>query len=200
MRGRLALGLLAALVLAAALLAPWVARRLYPIHYPDLVFRYAAQHGVSPYLAAAVIQVESRWRPDSTSRKGARGLMQVMPETARWAARQMGLGEVQPADLYDPDLNIRVGTWYLGYLLREFGGSVPLAVAAYNSGPQPVRRWVTEGVWSGDPAAVDRIPFPETRTYVARVLRSYERYLRIYRPEGAARGGMGHTAPDVARG
>nr|PZN42183.1 MAG: lytic transglycosylase [Bacillota bacterium] len=152
----------------------------YPFPYREEVFQAAARHGVSPYLVAAVIRQESHWQPDVVSRQGARGLMQVMPETGRWAAAQMGLGPLDPHRLFDPAVNIEVGTWYLGYLIRKFDGNLAVALAAYNGGSRHVEEWLRQGRWSGGADRLDEIPFPETRTFVRRVLRDYRRYRLLY--------------------
>lgn len=173
--------LLAALIVA---LAPggarWVLARLYPLPHREAVIRHARANGLSPTLVAAVIHTESRWQPRSTSARGARGLMQVMPETGRWVAARAGMGPVEPDDLYDAELNIRIGTWYLAYLVRQFHGSLPAALAAYNGGDGAVREWLQAGRWSGGAHDVERIPFPETRQFVRRVLRTERYYAWIY--------------------
>ncbi|MBX5464688.1 MAG: lytic transglycosylase domain-containing protein [Clostridia bacterium] len=154
---------------------------LYPWPYRSEVESAARAEGVSPYLVAAVIRAESGFRPQSVSHRGAVGLMQVMPETGLWAAEQMGLGAITPAQLEEPGLSIRIGTWYLAQLEREFG-SVPAALAAYNAGRSNVERWLRQGVWDGTAEEAARIPFPETRRFVEKVLRDAAWYQRIYGP------------------
>ncbi|MCG0239878.1 MAG: lytic transglycosylase domain-containing protein [Firmicutes bacterium] len=152
----------------------------YPFPYRDEVFQAAARYGVSPYLVAAVIRQESHWQPGVVSRQGARGLMQVMPETGRWAATQMGLGPLDPDRLFDPAVNIEVGTWYLGFLMQKFDGNWAAALAAYNGGSRHVEEWLRQGRWTGGADRLHEIPFPETRTFVRRVLRDYRRYRLLY--------------------
>lgn len=180
-RRRLGWALALAVLLA---LAPRGARavlaRFYPLPHRDLVMQAARENGLSPWLVAAVIRTESHWRTGSTSPQGARGLMQVMPETGHWVADRIGLGPIRPEDLYDPATNIRVGTWYLAYLVRQFDGKVPAALAAYNGGDGPVRHWLEEGRWSGSAGDLSAIPFPETQAFVRRVLRAYRFYVWIY--------------------
>lgn len=153
---------------------------LYPFPYRNSVQTWAKAYGVDPYLVAAVIRVESRWQPTATSRKGAIGLMQVMPDTANWIASQAKLPAVQPQDLYDPDLNIRLGTWYLAKLTDDFDGRVVLALAAYNGGGNNVREWLRTNQWDGQHYTTQQIPFPETRRYVDRVMTDYRRYQLLY--------------------
>ncbi len=170
---------LTALALVGYFGSRWVLWQLYPLHYREPLFRYAQENSLDPYLVAAVIRVESRFRPRVTSPRGARGLMQVMPETGRWVAGQMRV-PFDPEMLYDPEYNIRLGCWYLASLHREFDGRIVPALAAYNGGRNNVRKWLETGRWDGSAATLARIPYQETRLYVARVLRDLERYQRIY--------------------
>lgn len=155
---------------------------MYPLRYRELIFANAAEFQLDPYLVAAIIRTESRWRPGATSPKGARGLMQVMPDTAVWVAEQMDLQGFDPNRLYDPATNIRIGCWYLRYLLNQFGDDEVTALAAYNGGDHNVRRWLREARWTGQASQLNQVPFPETRIYLQRVLRHYQFYVRIYAP------------------
>jgi soluble lytic murein transglycosylase-like protein len=121
--------------------------------YAPLIRKYASQHGLSPELVSAVMRVESCYDRHAVSRSGARGLMQLMPDTARH------LGVV---DSFDPDQNIEAGVRFLAQLFRRFGSNVRLALAAYNAGPEAVN------------AYNDVPPYPETRSYVTRILKLYK--------------------------
>lgn len=169
--------------------ARWVTGLLYPLHHRELVAGCSGSHDLDTNLVAAVIRTESRWRAHATSRSGARGLMQIMPETAAWAAERMGLGGFEPDQLYDPAVNIRLGCWYLHYLIGQFGGDWVTALAAYNGGDHNVRRWLRESQWTGEAHHLDQIPFPETRAYVKNVLRDYRIYIWLYgnRPDRTGR-------------
>lgn len=167
------------LVAAAVLGGLWLLYRWYPLTYEAIILERARENGLDPYLVAAVIRAESRFRPQATSMQGARGLMQIMPETGKWAADQMKIA-FHADYLYDPDYNIRVGCWYLANLLKEFEGDPVLALAAYNGGRSNVRKWLNENQWTGEHHTLDQIPFKETRYYVAAVLRDYQRYLWLY--------------------
>lgn len=153
---------------------------LYPFPQRELVQHYAGVHDLNPHLVAAVIRVESRWRVGATSPKGARGLMQIMPATGSWIAAQLGDQGFDAGQLYEPDLNIRYGTWYLAYLISQFGGQLTPALAAYNGGSHNVRAWLAEGRWTGEVGTLSQVPFEETREFVIRVVRNYERYERLY--------------------
>lgn len=169
------------LLLAAAVVSGgrWLIYRWYPMTYEPIIQQRAAEQGLDPYLVAAVIRAESKFRPRATSPQGARGLMQIMPETGKWVADQIQL-PFHPDSLFDPDYNIRIGCWYLANLLKEFDGDRVLALAAYNGGRNNVQTWLNERRWTGEEQTLDQIPFPETRHYVAVVLRDYKRYLWLY--------------------
>ena len=183
---RLRLWLLLRLVVAAAiafaLVGGWtIVERtwLYPYDYRSYIETSAAQQRLDPFLVAAVIKNESKFRSDAASDGGAVGLMQLMPQTAAWIAGQ--LGEPFTEDyLYDPALNIRYGVWYLAELEREFGGNDILALAAYNAGRGNVRDWMERSHWTDQFDEIDAIPYPETRLYVRRVLEDREQYKRLY--------------------
>lgn len=182
-----------ALGLAVLVLLYWrpIGRLLYPFPYREIVERWAREYRVDPRLVAAVARVESGFKPTARSSRNARGLMQVMPETGAWVAERLGMGPVEADDLYDPELNLRLGTWYLAYQVQVFNGDLALALAAYNGGSANVRRWLEEERWSGSVDDLSRIPFPETRAYVMRVLAVYERYRLLYPDTGAPNDGGG---------
>jgi soluble lytic murein transglycosylase len=116
----------------------------YPLDYGDLVRAHAARNGLDAALVAAVIYEESRFRPHATSRVGAMGLMQIQPVTGETIAHRTGGTSFQVSDLYDPDINIRYGSWYLRQLIDKYGDE-RLALAAYNSGESTVDHWLADG-------------------------------------------------------
>jgi soluble lytic murein transglycosylase len=139
-----------------------------PLRHDDIIRQQAADKGLDADLIAAVIYEESRFR-DQTSHAGARGLMQITPDTADFIARRSGGVLFEQSDLATPQVNIAYGSWYLAYLIDRYQGNETLAVAAYNAGQTNVDRWVRE---AGGPERFDsarHIPFPETRAYVANV-------------------------------
>jgi soluble lytic murein transglycosylase len=153
---------------------------VYPPGYLDLVRAYAAQRGLDPYLVLGLIREESAFAPRAVSRTGARGLMQLMPQTADLTARENKLPPAAPAALEMPEVNIRIGVNHLADLYREFGGNLSLTLASYNAGKQPVQRWVQRFGAADEVEFVEDIPYSETRGYVKRVLGSYERYRSLY--------------------
>ena len=130
-------------------------------------------------LVLAVIQTESGFRPSVVSTRGAVGLMQVTPDTARWMAGQIGLDGYTDDKLYEKQWNLTIGISYMQYLRRLFDGNLPQALAAYNAGPTRVRAWLEDGDWDGSVELIDDIPYGETRNYVKKVLKSYDRYRRL---------------------
>ena len=153
-----------------------------PLRHEDIIRQQARKKGIDPALIAAVIYEESKFR-DQTSHAGARGLMQITPETARFIARDSGGTRFTQEDLATPQVNISYGAYYLRYLLRRYAGDEVLAVAAYNAGETNVSRWVSQ---AGGPDGFDLrrdIPFPETRKYVEGVLEHRGEYRERYRKE-----------------
>lgn len=155
-------------------------RLFFPLHYQPLLERYGNEYQVDPLLLAAVIRAESKYHPRARSAAGALGLMQIVPETGAWAAEKLGLAGFAADKLFDPETNIRIGAWYLRDLFDEFHGNIVLALAAYNSGRGNVRGWLAAQKERQGSFTIENIPFPETRTYVRKVLRNYHWYKRIY--------------------
>ena len=170
---------LALFLLAAPLvtLLPPVQRLFFPLQYQQELLQAARAAGVDPALVAAVALNESGFRREAVSDAGAVGLMQLLPSTAEWAAGEAGLPWAGPRSLRNPSTNLRLGSWYLDWLLRRFEGDPVLALAAYNVGQHTVDGWR-----GGDGRLLDvaDLPYPETRLFVARVLRARERYHSLY--------------------
>ncbi len=162
-----------------------VRRFTHPLLYEETIRAATAENGVEPALAAAVIRTESRFDEEVRSSRGAYGLMQILPETARFISERGGIG----GDYRDPETNIRMGTWYLGYLQDRYKGDERLALAAYNSGEGQVDGWILEG---GFDVARD-IPFEETHEYVEDVLGARKTYAELY---GTELNGSPDTAPN----
>lgn len=168
------------LVLILFYQSDWMGRMIYPIRYREEIEVASANVGVDPYLVAAVIRVESNFRPDRESSKGAMGVMQVMPDTAQWMFERENFGSYRLKDLSKPELNIQVGTAYLGLLHQQFQYDQVKAVASYNAGPGNVNKWLSNEVWDGRLETADDIPFGETRRYVNKVMYYYKKYLDLY--------------------
>ncbi len=160
--------------------------------YPEIEALQVANQHAEPALVHALARQESVFDPRAVSRVGARGLMQVMPATAKRVARRMGIGYRRALLLQDPVYNARIGSYYINSLVERYDGSYAMALAAYNAGETRVREWVVD--W-GDPRTgeidpidwVELIPFSETRNYVQRVLESVQVYRQRLNPDRAAR-------------
>jgi soluble lytic murein transglycosylase len=161
---------------------------LYPLGYWPLVEEQARQQGLNPYLVTALIREESAFAPRATSRAGARGLMQLMPQMAEQVARGHRLPFRSSALLEAPEVNVRLGTIHLAELLRDNGGSLTLTLAAYNAGSQQVRQWIERYGFTDEEEFTENVPYTETRNYVKRVLGSFQRYSALYAPTRAESG------------
>jgi soluble lytic murein transglycosylase len=141
----------------------------FPTPFRDSVVRRAREINLDPAYVYGLIRQESRFVMDARSSVGASGLMQVMPATARWTANKLGMRGFTADQLHDRDTNIAIGTGYLKLVLDDFGGSMPMAAAAYNAGPSRPRAWRNGPVMEGA-AWAENVPFQETRDYVKKVL------------------------------
>ncbi|BBB93388.1 MAG TPA: lytic transglycosylase domain-containing protein [Methylomusa anaerophila] len=153
---------------------------LFPFNYQDIVYHYALEYDLNPFLVAGVIRTESRFIAEARSHKGAVGLMQIMPETGHWVAEQQGYREYSDVILNDPLVNIWFGSWYLSSLKKEFQGNEVLFLAAYNGGRGNVKQWMRQYGWTNDFSDIEQIPFMETREYVKKVLYNKKRYQELY--------------------
>lgn len=157
-------------------------RAAYPLKYRAQVEQYAAQSDVSPSLVYAVIKSESGFNPNAVSRIGARGLMQLTPETFWWVQGNSNPSTLSDDALFDPAVNIRYGTLVLKRLLQEFGRE-DTALAAYHAGRANVKKWLKDSRYSTDGHTISHIPFADTRAYVKRVIETQNTYAALYHIE-----------------
>jgi len=177
------LGLVAlVLVLATPLFRKAVNEFTLPLTNADVIREQAAAKHLDPALIAAVIYAETKFDPRPSS-AGAQGLMQILPQTAEFLARRSGATTFTTADLATPSVNIAYGSYYLRYLLDRYGASKLLALSAYNAGEANVDNWLADARARGHRLTIARIPFPETRAYVLKVLQAQRDYRRTYRTE-----------------
>ncbi len=176
LKGRLAVAVAAVAVLSSVFAVihftqpAWYQRLWHPLRYEAIVLGHARNYRLDPALLAAVIYTESKFNADARSDRGAIGLMQLLPDTAEGIAERTGGGKFRVEDLYDPEINVRYGAWYLRHLLDKYG-SERLALAAYNAGQANVDDWRARGL---------PIQFDETRAFVERVESLKQTYRHAY--------------------
>jgi soluble lytic murein transglycosylase len=152
----------------------------FVLEYGDKITAYSRANGVSSATISAIVFTESRFNTEARSHKGALGLMQIMPSTGEWVARQLAWKSFSSSDLMDPEKNLAVGIWYLAYLKRNFKHNEYLALASYNAGSRHVSEWLQDGTWDGNKIKIEQIPFPETKKYVIRILVLRKIYHYLY--------------------
>jgi soluble lytic murein transglycosylase-like protein len=167
-------------------LLPVVVRQLlYPRYFYEFIAEDAKSYGTDPALLLSIMREESRFNPRAKSQAAARGLLQFIITTARDIGRDVGLLDVDPEDLYDPRVIIRLGAKYISELSSQLDGNRYRIAAAYNAGPKQVALWTRMQPAAGDDYFLTAVSFDETKGYVRKVMNSYERYSEIY----------GHTGP-----
>ncbi|MDI6617346.1 MAG: lytic transglycosylase domain-containing protein [Clostridiales bacterium] len=171
----------AVIIIIAVVNCKSIIRYFYPLKYEDIIRKYSQEYNIDPYLIMALINVESHYNPDATSKRDAKGLMQITSQTGEWGAKQLNIRDFKDDMLYDPDLNIKIGCWYINNLRLEFNikdseDDIILMLAAYNGGSGNVRKWLQSGSYSKNAIGLDQIPFAETQQYVKKVIKNYKIY------------------------
>ena len=151
----------------------------FTLNYKDQIINCSKDNGVGSATISAIVFAESRFNAAAKSRKGALGLMQIMPDTGKWVAEQLAWQEFSVNDLLKPETNLTVGTWYLAHLKRNFDNEY-LALASYNAGTRYVLEWLADGTWDGDKIKIEQIPFPETKKYLIQILVLRKIYNYLY--------------------
>lgn len=157
----------------------FVFKQFYPVKYGDFVYKYAEENNLDPYLVFAIIKAESGFNPRAVSKKNAKGLMQITDETAQWGAARLGMTDFKQEKLFDPETNIRIGCWYLGWLTTQFR-DIDLVIAAYNSGNGNVSKWLKDKNLSNTGEKLKKIPFRETDNFLKRVKSFWKHYNMLY--------------------
>ena len=152
----------------------------YPLVYNEIIEEYCDLYDVDKYLVHSIIRTESFFNEKAVSKKGAIGLMQIMPDTGAWVAEKLELKNFTSEDLFDSEKNIMIGVWYISYLSDKFNGNFNNTIAAYNAGPTNVSKWLNESDLSTDGENLIDIPFEETKKYKDKVSNAYDMYIRIY--------------------
>ena len=157
-----------------------ILKSFFPLEYEKSIIEYSEMYNVDPNLVAAVINTESKFVVDASSSKGAIGLMQIMPDTGKWIAEKLEISNFNEEIIADPEINIRMGTWYLKKLSEDFNGDYILVLAAYNGGPGNVTKWLEDEKYSSDGENLHKIPFKETKSYVQKVKFNHRIYKYLY--------------------
>jgi soluble lytic murein transglycosylase len=153
---------------------------LYPFPYEDTILKWSKQRQLNPLLVTSLIRQESRFEKEIESTAGAMGLMQVIPPTAKTAAKNIGLSNYS---MTNPEDNVNIGTYYLDFTHQKYDNNSMLAVASYNAGPNAVANWIKRYGLKDADEFVEKIPYPETKGYVESVFENYWNYMLIYNPE-----------------
>lgn len=141
----------------------------YPVKYINLINKYSEKYNLSPALVCAVINTESGFDKNETSKKGAKGLMQLMQSTADWINSKEPIENYDYEKIYDPELNIHIGCRYISWLKEKYDNNRTLMLAAYNAGTGNIAKWLSDEEYSKDGKTLSRIPFKETEDYVKKV-------------------------------
>ena len=158
----------------------WILKKLYKLEYSEYVYKYAEDNNIDPFLIFSIIKAESNFHRNIESSSGAIGLMQLMESTAVEMANEIGEEVIVKEALYNPEMNIKIGTRYYAYLLKHYNGNKQLALAAYNAGMGNVDRWIKEGIIKEDGSDIENIPFKETNNYVRKIVNNYKIYQKLY--------------------
>lgn len=161
----------------------------FPFEYYDTVEAECEKYGLDPLLIMSVIKAESGFDTEITSKKGAKGLMQITDETAIWCATEMNLTDFSAEKLYTPEVNIKIGVWYINYLLNSYEGNYNTALAAYNAGIGNVDKWLSDSEHTNDGENLTYIPFGETDRYVSKVMNYHKIYTYIHNYKGVVLNG-----------
>ena len=157
-----------------------IERKINPLEYKELIYKYSEKYNLDPYLIMAFIRTESSFKHDAVSHAGAKGLMQITEATAHQSAEKIGIEDFSSEMLFDPEININIGTWYLKWLLEQFNYNEETTFAAYNAGIGRVRSWLNNEEYSKDGINLHYIPYEETRNFVKRIKKFRETYRRLY--------------------
>ncbi len=152
----------------------------YPVKFQEQILKSVEEFSLDKDLIYAVIHTESKFDPYAVSARNARGLMQIQDETARDCVKKLGIKNYTPDMLFEPDINIRIGCYYLNKLIRKYNGNTELALAAYNGGPGNVDKWLKDETLTDENDNLIHIPFKETREYVEKVFKAKDIYTKLY--------------------
>ncbi len=157
---------------------------IYVRNYSEYVEKYAKEENIDPLLCYAIIKAESNFNPNAVSKSGARGLMQLMDDTAKDVAENAIIEYTNNDSLFEPEKNIQLGIKYYAQLKSIYKSDI-ISLAAYNAGIGNVKKWIDEGIidLNNEEASIDNIPFEETKNYVKKILKDYKYYQELYSKE-----------------
>lgn len=157
-----------------------ILKRIYKTDYSEYVYKYAQEYEVDPIMVFSIIKAESNFNPNVVSSSNAIGLMQLMDTTAEEIAKKLEINFEKGMSLYNPELNIMLGTKYFSNLMKEYNNNYLLALTAYNAGIGNVKKWIEQGIIKEDGSDIENIPFKETNNYVRKIVRDYKIYTELY--------------------
>lgn len=156
-----------------------ILQKIYPQKYSGYVEKYAEENNLDPLLIYSIIKAESNFKEDAKSKSNAIGLMQIMETTAKEIGKELGIEQITVEKLYEPEINIKIGTTYFKILLDKYKNH-NLAIIAYNAGMGNLDQWIEQGIMDRQGENIENIPFPETKNYVKKILQNYKIYQEIY--------------------
>lgn len=156
-----------------------IMKKIYPQKYTTHVNMYAEQNQIDPLFIYAIIKIESNFDPNATSRSNAKGLMQIMPNTANEVIAKLKIEKSEENTLYNPQINIQIGAYYFATLMQQYQ-NIGVALAAYNAGIGRVNEWIEQGIIKKDGSDLENIPYKETNMYVRKILNTYQIYQDLY--------------------
>ncbi len=155
--------------------------KLYPKDYSEFVEKYCAEYSVSEDFAYAFIKCESNFNPNAESKAGAKGLMQLTPETFSYLSKKLTGEAIDESQIFEPELNIRFGIYYISYLSEKFKGDKSLVIAAYNAGPARVEEWLNNKKYSADGKTLKTYPYKETENHIEKIFSAENKYKTLYK-------------------
>ena len=159
----------------------FVLKKIYKQEYSEYVNKYAQMYDIDPLWIYAIIKVESNFDKNAKSNSGAKGLMQLMDSTATEIAKKLQIDNFEVDMIYDPEINIMIGTKYFDDLLSKYNENYYLAIAAYNAGIGNVDTWIEKGIVAPNGSNIENIPYKETNIYVRKTINSYSVYKDLYK-------------------
>lgn len=158
-----------------------ILKNIYPKKYEEYVEKYSKEYNVDSLLIFSIIKAESNFNEKAMSSSGAKGLMQLMENTAEEISQNINEPLKSYDNLFNAETNIKIGTKYYADLLKNYNGNMLLALTAYNAGMGNVNQWIEDGIIKNDGSDIENIPYKETNMYVRKIIRNYKMYSSIYK-------------------